>query len=307
MDYIHKQVELEHFLKKLGGFNEDPGDVIIEISEIGNEQELTYGEIGNLYTETLNLLNGTTTFNDLAKKIADRDLYPNPQEPEKIAEKIADVVERIQKKPLDRKRSTSSSASNIETVKPEIIEKTATMVAQKQQLTETQKTKLIAEINKVLKGETKINNFRTNIVEELGITYDQALKIAFDVNANIFNTAADKSEPQTTPQKPVVQNPIQNPLAEPKKLITDHEEMANREGPHLHSETIMPAPKTPQVFKPEPQPEPIKIFTPTTPATPQNQKPPAPFKSIVDEKLSGIVRSSTEKYRGPDPYREPVE
>ena len=81
-------------------------------------------------------------------------------------------------------------------------------------------------------GMQSLNNFRANLVQELDVTYDQALKIAFDANAQIFG-------------------PVMNELRQVQegKIETT---------PPLTAEVF-----TPTESKPEPiRPEPVNPFIP---------------------------------------------
>lgn len=191
------------------------------------------------------------------------------------------------------------------------------------------------EVLLTLLGLEYISGFRTNLVQELGITYDQALKITSDINQQIFapvmetlkQLEADIKNNGGGGNEPTEQAVQISPAPESNKFIPDHEEMLKKEGPHLHSQTVMPAPAATSATagssyrKPEPSPQTAH-----------------PFKSIVDQKLAGIVRSSSEAvrpanlspnsqnpqqqnptaapkrvtssdngYKGNDPYREPIE
>ncbi|MEK7390646.1 MAG: hypothetical protein AAB635_00735, partial [Patescibacteria group bacterium] len=107
-----------------------------------------------------------------------------------------------------------------------------------------------------------------------------------------------------TPQISEGDEPKNEPETHSDRIIVDHEEMLKKQGPHLHNQTVTPAPATVDnnYHKPEPSPQ-------TAP----------PFKSIVDQKLAGLVHSVSAPpdaptnvspsggYKGPDPYREPIE
>jgi hypothetical protein len=143
------------------------------------------------------------------------------------------------------------------------------------------------------------------------------------------------------------------PEAHPEHILMDHEQMEKMDGMHLHSQSVMPTKtsasmsppqRTHRIFshtpKPTPPPAPAP-FNPTHSVSPSNlptstptsapsqpQTPPKPsFRSIVDEKLSSLVRTTNETtrpsepitssvptapikpkgYAGNDPYREPIE
>ena len=199
-------------------------------------------------------------------------------------------------------------------------------VCQKYALSSEKITSIQDEVFFILFGIELLNNFRANIVEKADVSYDQAIKIAFDMNSQVFkpvmeilkevereaNMENDEEivpDSSQTPQISKEEKLRTEPETHPDHIIVDHEEMAKRAGPPLPSQTVMPSPQ----IKP-------------------------PFKSIVDQKLAGIVRSSSEPsrpahlspdsqnpqpqnptaaprsvsssdngYKGPDPYREPIE
>ena len=183
---------------------------------------------------------------------------------------------------------------------------TVASVGQKNNLDDTKIGQLQTEIALTLVGLQFISKFRTNLVEQLKITYDKAIKIASDVNSQVFGpevletlkqmeadmqkieagedvgfeneTApstenlpdlAEKSPPRTTPE------------TTPSKIIPDHQDMLKREGPHVHDQPSNP---TPTITKPN----------------------SSIFGSIVDQKLSSITAQRNEKYKNADPYREPI-
>jgi len=196
-------------------------------------------------------------------------------------------------------------------VESELITKTIDSIAQKQNLSEAQKIALKSEVGSILSKKSEVGNLRANLTQKLGVSYDQAIKISIDLS-EIF-----KAENPADSAQPKQSEPAQTSTPTPTKLIPDHEEMTRADGPHLHSQNIMPSPGS-------------KI----RPSQPLQAKPVQPnpaFKSIVDEKLSGVVRSAssifgyqnpvdqtkketpkqtpnpTQTYRGQDPYREPIE
>jgi len=123
------------------------------------------------------------------------------------------------------------------------------------------------------------------------------------------------------------------PETHPEHILMDHEQMEKMDGVHLHSQSIMPskvastitempkndAPKAPSIFRHQDTVQKDTVQTKTS------------FRSIVDEKLSGLVRSTNattvkttsdistdtpsqiptpetkpKTYSGGDPYREPL-
>jgi len=186
-------------------------------------------------------------------------------------------------------------------------------IIQKYPLRDEQGAQLKNEIQLVLIGMEVFSNFRANLVQELGITYDQALKLAYDVNEQIFSgvmnelkemesdiaaagnegvveEGAEKEREGVTTavEKNTADHRIlqrQTETTTPDHMIADHQSMETTDGPHLHSQTVMPQ------------------------------------RTIVDEKLSQIVRPTPqpaitakeieekrkERYRSNDPYREPIE
>lgn len=176
----------------------------------------------------------------------------------------------------------------------------------------------------VLFGIELLSDYRNNLVKENGVSYDQALKISYEMNTVLFNqllddlkeieaitkeveseeaesetdiTTEDEELPESViPTAPVPTAPPQNEFLQkqmgtwpnnttPDHMIPDHETMEIIDGPHLHSQTIMP----------------------------QMQ---GGMGTIIDQKLSRIVKNRaepeevssnrSEKYKGADPYREPI-
>ncbi|HLP43651.1 MAG TPA: hypothetical protein VK145_00015 [Candidatus Nanoarchaeia archaeon] len=200
-------------------------------------------------------------------------------------------------------------------------------IAHKYNLDEEQTEGLRQEIMFVLFGIEKLSSLRANLVEELDITYDQALKIAFDANAQIFNPVMEDiritqgiiergDEPEQTPTSkpepanPLIPNPSKSGIAkigpetDPVHILMDHKEMERVDGPHLHSQNVMPHSAETSRGKPFSQ----------SPAGSEGRS----GGSIVDQKLSRIFKSSstpsapatpkpiTKGYVS-DPYREPLE
>jgi hypothetical protein len=193
-------------------------------------------------------------------------------------------------------------------------------IASKYTLNETQTEGLRQETLFILMGMQSLNNFRANLVQELDVTYDQALKIAFDANAQIFGPVMNelrqvqegkiettppltaevftptesKPEPiRPEPVNPFIPNPSKagvvkkGPETNPDHMLMDHKETERVDGVHLHSQNVMPH---------------------------QTNKTSTHIGgSIVDQKLSRIFRSSTNTSQpsrprdGIDPYREPIE
>lgn len=191
-------------------------------------------------------------------------------------------------------------------------------------LNEEEANNLKTEIFLILTGLEPINNFRTNLVKELDISYDQALKIASDTNTGIFNPIMEilkKAEGEIKKVDEEDQAYLNSPEAkstarefmpnlvkserevilEPNHMIPDHAAMEKTEGVHVHSQTVMPSNVSAAYVEP---------------------KKDASVGSIVDQKLRQVVRSTEEKpinrppsnlptrdtdpYKGNDPYREPI-
>lgn len=183
-------------------------------------------------------------------------------------------------------------------------------IASKYALNEIQTEGLRQETLFVLMGMQPQNNFRANLVQELDVSYDQALKISFDANAQIFGPVMNelkqvqegkietptitptRTEQETEPVRPEPVNPfIPNPSksgavrsnieTEPVHMLMDHEQTERVDGVHLHSQSVMPQAQV-------------------------------GGGSIVDQKLSRIFKSSatptqpTRPRDGTDPYREPL-
>lgn len=147
-------------------------------------------------------------------------------------------------------------------------------VARRNGLSDSKIFKLKLEIILTLLNLEPISRFRANLVQELGVTYDQALKISSDVNAQIFGAEVVETLKMTE---------------------ADMEKMESEEV--VESEE---SPEEPETFRPS-QPDSVPVRP--TPETDHVNLP-----SIVDQKLSGAVHSGSgkEKYKGPDPYREPI-
>lgn len=212
-------------------------------------------------------------------------------------------------------------------------------IGNKHNLNVTQVSQLNNEIVFVLLGLEPLNSFRPNLMRELGITYDQAIKISSDVNDRIFGSvmnavkALEKTEESPSVEENVVTKPHPEPVKKPDELLPDHDQLTKTDGPHTHTQSVPPvvASVTPTVAAPTAT-QVAKAPATVTPATTMQPKPA--FKSIVDQKLSGLVRSSNaptnlptnlpmnEKdleemmkksegvkigYKGIDPYREPIE
>lgn len=266
--------------------------------------------------------------------------------------------------------------------KPEIVAE----IARRQNLDESMFEALQIEIFLILLGVEPFSTFRANLVQELDLTYDQALKISMDANISIFGPVMETlrnmergiidekgpatEETKTRPSSGEAENilhsqmdkgapanlPTSNTAVKPSApqatpLLMDHEEMERVDGIHLHSQSIMPSassmsmravPKpasTQNISRPIPQQTP-KTSPQSAPATPVAPKSPgifrhsdpalpkSSFRSIVDEKLSGLVRSNntpaqgtpsgtnsgakpqpekSKPYSGNDPYREPLQ
>lgn len=176
-------------------------------------------------------------------------------------------------------------------------------ISKKYNLTEDQAKSLEQETIFSLLGIEPLSSFRTNLVNEVGITYDQALKIAFDANQLIFASVANElkeveretllaaQNPDNEEEIPTEPSPKTAPAPTniPTRMIPDHQAMEITDGPHLHSQNIMP----------------------------QDEQSGGRFGTIIDQKLSRIVKNRvepaevtqkrTEKYKGNDPYREPIE
>ncbi len=230
-----------------------------------------------------------------------------------------------------------------------IVKNTTEKILQKYPLREEQGSQLEIEISLVLLGMEVVSNFRANLVRELGITYDQALKLSLEVNKEIFDqvmtelkemevdilTAGEKPETNETagkeelkekeiaPKNTVLEKQVASNTLD--RSIPDHEAMVKESGPHLHSQTVMPQNTTktpPPIPKVAPAPQNIPSAT---------EEEVQQFGTIIDRKLSQAMRGfgntngsdtnkapspqtstttspgSQNRYKGPDPYREPIE
>lgn len=198
----------------------------------------------------------------------------------------------------------------------------AESIAEKFNFNPDQTEKLEQETLMVLIGVESVKNFRANLIEELDVTYDQALKVSYEMNNQIFGQVAEtlrkmeeggvenpapESENVTPPENKIesvlppepenVYRPAEiprpnRPETKPDHLLTDHETMEREEGMHLHSQSVMPSMNSASAPKRETADRPM---------------------SIVDQKLRQMVRSNEEvkpvkntNYENGDPYREPI-
>jgi|GEM_PF-4245652 len=201
------------------------------------------------------------------------------------------------------------------------------LMATKNKLDSSMAEKIQTEMILILLGLEPISRFRANLVSELETSYDQALKIAFDANAQFFGPVMETlkqmddeikkfeeenagSEEETENQSP--SEPRSGVETHPNRMIPDHEEMEKVDGIHLHSQSVMP------MNAAAAQKE-SRNFT---------QTPKQSFSSTIDQKLRNIVRSPTTTnqagnpeietmgvpvktivkpgYVSNDPYREPL-
>ena len=186
-------------------------------------------------------------------------------------------------------------------------------------LTPDQKFALENEIFFVLLGVEVLSRFRANVVNQVGISYDQTIKISFDVNKEIFDPVIGllkemeeeiRSVSSEVEQSNEGQNREVATSPAPDHLLPSHEMIRE---PHLHSQTLMP--------KEDTKAGDAKVSRPTFIAKLATPEPVIPkFSSIVDQKLSKLVRTERgeasvkseveEKrktaYTGGDPYREPA-
>lgn len=211
-------------------------------------------------------------------------------------------------------------------------------IGNKHGLNETQISQLNNEIIFVLLGLEALNSFRPNLMRELGITYDQAIKISSDVNDRVFGSvmnvvkALEKTEESPSAREKIITKPHPELAKKSEDLLPDHEQLTKIDGPHAHSQSAASAVAQVGATVAATTAVTAKTTTPVTPIATPSPKPA--FKSIVDQKLSGLVRSSNapanlptnlpmnEKdleemmkksegvkigYKGIDPYREPIE
>lgn len=214
------------------------------------------------------------------------------------------ISDEIQDSVLVKIRGGTKESDYLTGIKPFIAG-----LIQKYNLSENQRLEFEKEIENVISGRTQLRDFRSHLVEKLDLTYDQALKISFDANAQIFGPVMNElrqvqegkietatSTPPTPTPVPVQPEPVNPFIPNPSKtgvvknnsgmnpdhLLMDHKETERVDGVHLHSQNVMPS------------------FS-------------QPKGSIVDQKLSRIFRPSAgptkpqKPYNGSDPYREPLE
>ncbi len=194
---------------------------------------------------------------------------------------------------------------------------------------------LQTEILLTFLGIEPISLFRSNLTNHIGVTYNQAIKITTEVNAQIFGAevsatlkkleetpseqgaAFAQTEVNSSPAVTQKVTPVITAQHAPNNLIPDHEQMTRTDGPHLHSQKTMP----------------LSSQTATATFTQAAPAQPLPTKSVVDQKLGGMVRSASSifgfrevkdntptqplksveaaksapaNYNGNDPYREPL-
>ncbi|MEK7185240.1 MAG: hypothetical protein AAB726_01330 [Patescibacteria group bacterium] len=219
-------------------------------------------------------------------------------------------------------------------------------IGTKYNLTTDQKYSLENETFFVLFGLEPLSKFRANAVEKVGVSYDQAIKISSDTNKEIFDPVMgllkemEEELRAISESRPVKSRPddLSEKMLASNHLLPSHEMIRE---PHLHSQTLMPkeggnkmpiktafstpslsksvAPVTPSVaVAPVMTPAPAS-FKPTT-SVPVPQPLAPKFSSIVDQKLSKLVRTERDEsqvktevdekrkntYNGGDPYREPI-
>ncbi len=231
------------------------------------------------------------------------------------SQKAKTINDEVQNSVLVKIRGATKESTYLNNIKPLVTE-----LVQKYNLSENQRLGFEKEIENVISGKTQLRDFRLNIVQKLDVTYDQALKIAFDANAQIFGAVMNelrqvqegkiettppltaevftptesKPEPiRPEPVNPFIPNPSKagvvkkGPETNPDHMLMDHKETERVDGVHLHSQNVMPH---------------------------QTNKTSTHIGgSIVDQKLSRIFRSSTNTSQpsrprdGIDPYREPIE
>lgn len=220
---------------------------------------------------------------------------------------------------------TSSKDTSIgELVSPEVIRTNVDAICQRQNLSQNQKTVLVELIGKILGGSSALSKFRTNLVDELNVSYDQALKISFDVNMAIFNPvmetlkemesnmgtdegyrknnqvdseAKNSSNPKDESTLSSLKRRFANttrPDLNPEHLIPDHDEMEREDGtPHLHSQSVMPRNQS-EISSGNFMPMPKKAGVQS-------------FSSAIDQKLSQVSKpSQSSAAPATDPYREPI-
>ncbi len=92
---------------------------------------------------------------------------------------------------------------------------------------------LQSEIIMVLLGMEPLSGLRANLVEELGITYDQALKISFESNTQIFNPVMDELKRLEEVIKNGGKLEIETPGSDDDEIpdVPDDEEVAQEEEP----------------------------------------------------------------------------
>lgn len=299
MNYYEQQENLEKFLKKAPGLKESPIQIIDKVNRVGDLYELTFEEIGYLYDEVRKVLSNESPMDKISDNIGPN--IASSTEIDQISEGVADIINQIQN-PLYRPKTQTSS---------EPAEKVVSDISSKLQLNGDQKSSLMNLVQNALKDKSKISSFRSDLVNGLGITYDQALKVSFEINSRIFSGST--SDLRKTEGSGNFGRPGQKETR-PDHMIPDHEQMEKVDGIHLHSQSVMPSiNRTPQ-----PQAQSSRISN------------PAPTVSIIDQKLGGMTRSessppanlptnqkpaenvvfpevSKEKYKGKDPYREPIE
>lgn len=214
------------------------------------------------------------------------------------------------------------------------------------------------EILLILLGIEPLNAFRANLINELEVSYDQALKISSETNTRIFGRVMNDlknlekriaGENAETENKVIAEKKTQEPEEIPKQVSTP------QKSPPIPTQLPKIQTPPPQTQKPAPQPpknlptqgnidhilvRPTEIpvykledhahmtqehtHTPTITPSSSTSAPshPPPLQTIIDQKLSQVVKLPKEEitvdlddieakrktaYRGADPYREPIE
>lgn len=286
-------------------------ETISDLNEIARANSLAPKQKDKLMEITNNLMLGFTSPEECEKQLVESlGLMGERAENIKkyVRNKIVEKVKNLRTLSTDEEVSPEASSTpkaqsvSIENSK---ISKVISDISNKYQLTVEQAAGIEKEISSILSGEKILEDFRSNIVNLYRVTYDQALKIAYTVNDQIFSKATNSNitEPASV-SKNIIENinqesPIEKPqknqflekqtdgYISPDHMIPDHDEMERVDGPHLHSQNIMPE----------------------------------GMGTIVDRKLSGIFRNRAassqpsqditskrnERYKSGDPYREPIE
>ena len=203
-------------------------------------------------------------------------------------------------------------------------------LAQKFSLSADQRIKLEELVNLILIRLEPMVKLRALLTSDVGLSYDQAIKITPDLQ-NLFAPVAaelerepeppapDEGETNTETEEEVPELEPVEPVT-PDHLLDTHEHMEQVSGAHTHMPPVVPVHKMesgiPNTYN--------SGSTPPVRSAPAPSNIPSststPSFTTVDQKLRGLVRAEREEttirndveerrkiaYKDGDPYREPL-